>query len=122
MDKPLKDWTAGEIQAECANHHSDCKKCHFGADIGCKLRGLPYHSWDLTDPPRFTPQEAEDAKVLMRMFPSCDTVFRSKIQGLAIVKMGTVWTFVDSNMFPSVKVGEIVSLKKIAGYTDNGNY
>jgi hypothetical protein len=118
MDKPLKDWTLKEIKAYCLEHNCDSECCFFGREFNaCKVLDCP-NTWNLTDSPRFTSQEAEDAKVLLRAFPCYDTVERNDIGTVHIsaAKMG--WRTISRNMFPSVKPGETVSLKEIAGYTE----
>jgi hypothetical protein len=84
------------------------------------VNGLPYQ-WDLTDPPRFTEQEVEIVRILMLIFPEYTHIERIE---------NSVWLTVSNQKkkfcgmiqiaataFPSLKVGETVSLKEIAWYT-----
>ena len=63
MDKPLKDWTLGECQAECENAGECCKcRLHSSSELSsCKIRIALYKKpdpahWELIDKPRFTQQ------------------------------------------------------------------
>jgi hypothetical protein len=121
--KKLKDWTLWEVKEFCSGKDC-CKRCPFVKnDATC---GLAYGNpsvWGLTDPPRFTEQEVEDAKVLMRMHePWWHTLTRDSAgvlflmdkhnNGVSCIKMRT-------EAFPSVRNGETVSLKEIAGCEDD---
>lgn len=67
MDKPLKDWTLGEVKAECEKHTAHCVGCPLWTDAaGCRLDTSCYRDndpkiWDLSEPPRWTEQDKEDA-------------------------------------------------------------
>ena len=60
MDKPLKDWTLGEIKEYCREKGYHCGDCP-AKDEGdrCKLNSTP-EIWPLEPKPRFTEQEVED--------------------------------------------------------------
>jgi hypothetical protein len=75
------------------------------------------NTWDLTDPPRFTEQEVEDAKTLIRMLPYYTKIERSSYLYLEMDCSGCE-IILNSDIFHSIKEGETVSLKEIAGYTD----
>src|SRR5690625_4319825 len=68
MDKPLKDWTLREVEAHC-QQKARCKDCDMLRQNGyeCRFSNGPF-LWDLSDKPRFTQQEVEDAKTIKRMF------------------------------------------------------
>jgi hypothetical protein len=122
MNKPLKDWTLAEVQEHCKA--TGCCKCPFqSCDVECALSKCVPSWWDLTDLPRFTEQEVEDAKVLMRAFPSGNytQVHRHKADIKLCLKCEDnpyKTILLDYAMFPSVKEGETVSLAEIAGCED----
>lgn len=73
MDKPLKDWTLGELQEWCYQYrkaHTD-KPCEQACPIYqrgiCRCEWV--HEWDLDEKPRFTEQEVEVAKAIKLLFP-----------------------------------------------------
>ena len=86
MDKPLKDWTLGEVVAEC-NAREECYECPFfdnsaHSDSSCRICAIettPVESWNLSECPRFTEQEVEEKLLgvcLVGMGPSSDTIKR----------------------------------------------
>ena len=84
MNKPLKDWTRGEIKAECKKHGNKHTGCVFWADGGavgyCRLedaldKTYP-EAWDLAEPPRWTEQDMKDAKALKRLIADAHHVWR----------------------------------------------
>jgi hypothetical protein len=82
-----------------------------------KLKVIP-SGWDLTDPPRFTVREVEDAKVLIRAH-SVWLQVASRDEGgelwLKSTKPPAGYIPINEEMFPSIKPGETVSLEEIAG-------
>jgi hypothetical protein len=114
----LKDWTLGEVIYYCGNMGPlNCKKCHFGRPNGkCTLfKDIP-SAWDLTDPPRFTEQEVEDAKTMIRMFPALNLIWRDNSGILEIRNEEcTDGAIINPAMFPSIKSGETVELSDIIG-------
>ena len=60
-DKPLKDWTLGEVQEYCRK--TECEDCIFDTDAPevsrCPMAGNP-SAWSFIRNPRFTQQEMED--------------------------------------------------------------
>ena len=82
MNKPLKDWTLGEVKAECEKHTAHCVGCPLWTDAaGCRLDTSCYRDndpkqWDLSEPPRWTEQDKEDAKALKRMIKNAHHVRR----------------------------------------------
>lgn len=74
MNKPLKDWTLGEIAAECEKHAGYCKAdaCPlFTVDTeDCKIKEICRiypRFWIFSEPPRWTEQDMKDAKTLKRL-------------------------------------------------------
>ena len=66
MDKPLKDWTLGECMGECSKltyRGLTCEQCPLD-----KICGNAVDEWNLSDKPRWTQQEVEDAKAVRRVF------------------------------------------------------
>jgi hypothetical protein len=123
MGKPLKDWTLGEVQEHCIGMiDRDCDVCELSDRGRCTLCKAIPADWDLTDPPRFTPQETEDAKTLLRVFAGCyDAVYMSldRQPYLKPVKIGaSSYAPISTDMFQTLCDGETISLKEIAGYTE----
>lgn len=120
MDKPLKDWTLGEVNEMCKKRDS-CRKCIFQNkhDKDCKIRTHPTN-WDLSEKPRFTDQEVEDAKNIKRLIDS-DFYIVKRDGGLALIdrdeKMHrTIW--LNDKALPSLKDGQTVTLDEIIGGAD----
>jgi hypothetical protein len=121
MDKPLRDWTLGEVQANCAAS-DDCSECDFGKKRGgkCELCRATPGDWDLTAPRCFTPDEAQLAFVLMRLFPLYHFVVRHQ-DGSLFLERGPQRShplLIPKNEFPSLPVGSDAALSEIAGCGD----
>ena len=117
MDKPLKDWTLGEVKEYC-NPQGRCSGCAlFNRSLGrCRFYDGPYH-WDLTDRPRFTEQEVESAKIISVLFPEATHIERlrgSKVLGITGAKDGWI-ADIESSLFPEIKSGQSVTLDEIIG-------
>ena len=56
MDKPLSDWTLGEVRELCINQ-SGCKGCPMSGAMCFIEKPVCPQEWDLTDKPRFTEEE-----------------------------------------------------------------
>ena len=68
MNKPLKDWTLGEIKRKCETHPHHCAGCPvYRSPGGCRLCISAPNMWDLSEPPRWTEQDMKDAKTLKRL-------------------------------------------------------
>ena len=124
MDKPLRDWTLGEVEAHC-QQKARCKDCDMLRKNGyeCRFSGGPY-LWDLSDKPRFTEQEVEDAKTIKRMFGTDIFTHIHKDEDGWTEMMdgpGEDWTIgwcsigMEEGMFPSIRPGETVTLDEIIG-------
>ena len=124
MDKPLKDWTLREVEANCQKK-ARCKDCDMLRQNGyeCRFSGGPY-LWDLSDKPRFTEQEVEDAKTIKRMFGTDSFTHIHKDEDGWTEMMdgpGEDWTIgwcsigMEEGMFPSIRPGETVTLDEIIG-------
>ena len=109
MDKPLKDWTLGELKTECEAHNG-CVGCHFEGSAFCtqKCAELCPSKWDLSEKPHFTQQEVEDAKTLKRLFGEykiADFGARHVFGGLRL----------NEDAFPSIRPGKSYTLDDIIG-------
>ena len=111
MDKPLKDWTLGEAKEYCTSRNGNCADdCIFskkGIGMVCGIAPKPVW-WTLPEKPRFTEQEAEDAKTLKRLFgkyPIAEFGARHVFGGLRL----------NEDAFPSIRHGETVTLDEIIG-------
>ena len=116
MDKPLKDWTLGEVEAHC-QQKARCKDCDMLRKNGyeCRFSGGPY-LWDLSDKPRFTEQEVEDAKAIKRVFGRNGTVDRDSAT-FSLAESNLKFNGVDINhdLFPSIYIGQSYTLDEIIG-------
>lgn len=112
--KPLSEWTLGEAQKYC--EHVGCASCKIG-NGHCPINGSP-NIWDLSEPPRWTEQDKEDAKAIKRIFPDatylkrqdcfCEdvTVFSKSHSGVA---------HLNANLVPSLSRDELVAIDEIIG-------
>lgn len=123
-NKPLSEWTLGEVKAECEKHTAHCVGCPLWTDAaGCRLDTSCYRDndpkkWDLSEPPRWTEQDKEDAKAIKRIFPDatylkrqdcfCEdvTVFSKSHSGVA---------HLNANLVPSLSMDELVTIDEIIG-------
>lgn len=130
--KRIKDYTLGEAQEIC-RAQGTCTRCRFSRAYvdrdHCPI-GIGHYpgTFDLTDRPRFTPQEVEDAKTLMRLFGySGDArIGRSSTNGLWVTgetefSKNRLFHFED-NTFPSVLDGEEYTLDEIIADSKEDNH
>lgn len=124
MDKPLKDWTLGELKEWCyqyrkAHTNNPCEqKCPiYQRGICCREW---VHEWDLEGKPRWTEQEVEDAKCTKRIL-GVDVVSRNEYGGglVASQSNGSVSIVITRELFPSLHPGETVTLDEIIGGAGN---
>lgn len=129
MNKPLSEWTLGEIKAECVKRNSFCEAygaCPFfvsrSEKLHCKIMNdvgkVHPKKWDLSEPPRWTEQDKEDAKAIKRIFPDatylkrqdcfCEdvTVFSKSHSGVA---------HLNANLVPSLSMDELIAIDEIIG-------
>lgn len=112
MDKPLRDWTLGECMGECSKltyRGLTCEQCPLD-----KICGSAVDEWNLTDKPRFTQQEVEDAKILARALLA-DGFERDTTGDVFATSSVACRTLIDSRMFPSIQPGQSVALDEIIG-------
>ena len=122
MDKPLKDWTPGEAKEYCTSRNGNCADdCIFskkGIGMVCGIAPKPVW-WTLPEKPRFTEQEVEDAKMLLRIFPEHpDSVSRANDGTVTLEAKGAWRGCLNSDAFPSIRPGQSYTLDEIIGGAD----
>lgn len=122
MDKPLKDWTLGELKEWCyqygkAHTNNPCEqKCPiYQRGICCREW---VHEWDLEGKPRWTEQEVERAKAIKEIFPNAYKLARN-LSAITIYRVEDDIPFylatIQAERFPSLRPGETVTLDEIIG-------
>ena len=117
MDKPLKDWTLGELKTECEAHNG-CVGCHFEGSAFCtqKCTELCPSKWDLSEKPRFTEQEAEATKAVKVLFPCTTHLIQFQPNEPVSAKAGDAFVVnLNSVLFPSIQPGKPYTLDEIIG-------
>lgn len=123
MNKPLSEWTAKEIVEECDRHvccSSECR-CYNSERKECRLKPFPPPCWNLSEPPRWTEQDKEDAANMKRALPLANNISRSTKGDLLVDFKGPEiypGFFVYYGLFPSLKPGESATLDEIIGDGD----
>ena len=121
MDKPLRDWTLGEIKRCCVESKQNCEKCPVSGEYkttsDCKLAIFPAH-WDLDDKPRFTQQEVERAKAIKVIYPTAYQLEEADPLIRVWDKEGKLLAHVDVNLFLSFQSGQSYTLDEIIGGTE----
>ena len=118
MDKPLKDWTLGELKEWCYQYrkaHTD-KPCEQTCPIYqrgiCSLEWI--HEWDIEEKPRFTEQEVEDAKTILKVFGRKGTIKRYHFCGdPSTLTFDNL--YINQYLFPSIKPDQEYTLGEIIG-------
>ena len=128
QNKPLSEWTLGEVQALCERRNGDgcCDECPFANAIGnCTLRVLP-EEWELEEVRRLTEPEiaimrAVGAKWVSRD-DNCDDgsvdLWGAKpLYGDGMYNNtedgGLIATIRSSALIPSVKPGDLIGLEEV---------
>ena len=121
MDKPLKEWTLGELKEWCYQYrksHTN-KPCEqicpiYQRGICCREW---VHEWDLEEKPCWTEQDVADAKMVLRVFNGFQIGIRRDNVGRTstIAKDGYPNTVINEDMFPSIQPGQSVTLDEIIG-------
>ena len=118
MDKPLRDWTLGEIKRCCVESKQNCEKCPVSGEYkttsDCKLAIFPAH-WDLDDKPHFTQQEVERAKAIKLIYPTAYRLDEADPLLRVWDKEGKLLAHVDVNLFLSFQPGQSYTLDEIIG-------
>lgn len=120
MDKPLKDWTLGELHEYCKTV-SRCAECKIISKdhetYGCPVRYKP-NIWELDNKPRFTEQDIEDARALKRllMVEVPTAIERDKDGKIYLRSMEDLFGVgLNKDLFQSIKAGSSVPLDEIIG-------
>jgi len=127
MDKPLKEWTLGELKEWCYQY----RKSHTNkpCEQTCPIyqRGICcrewVHEWDLEEKPRWTEQEVEDAKTIRRVLGADWKSVEREDDGFIVLRNFNTGDDeilcqslrLESNAFPSVKIGRVYTLDEIIG-------
>lgn len=106
-NKPLSEWTLGEAQKYCES--AGCTSCKIG-NGHCPINGSP-DIWDLSELPRWTDQDKEDAMMIKRLIPWANQVNRGMEGSLSLNPV----TAIDRKLFPLLKPGESAMLDEIIG-------
>ena len=113
MDKPLKDWTLGELKDYCHRAPHDCIGCKVKGDRNnCPFDGEPA-KWILDEKPRFTQQEVEKAKAIKVLWPDEEGIRKTEMMGPVHIGGTAVWVGHDD--FPSLEPERTIKLDEIIG-------
>ena len=123
MNKPLSEWTLGEIKAECEKREEKCRGCSFDINPDeCRVmeatRFRCPDSWDLSEPPRWTEDEIEFAKIFQA---ACkNKIFFERLNDSQILMwgeegLGSYSNILPYKLLPSLKEGERVAAREIIG-------
>ncbi len=123
MDKPLKEWTLGELKKWCYQY----KKSHTNklCEQTCPIyqRGICcrewVHEWDLEEKPRWTEQEVEKAKAIRLLYPEADSLNECD-PCIKVLNNKFVIATLDTALFPSLHVCENVKLDEIIDSIHDG--
>ena len=115
MDKPLRDWTLGELKDYCHRAPHDCIGCKVKGDRNnCPFDGEPA-KWILDEKPRFTQQEVERAKAIKVIYPTAYQLEEADPLIRVWDKEGKLLAHVDVNLFLSFQSGQSYTLDEIIG-------
>ncbi len=127
MNKPLSEWTLGEIKAECKRCNGNCinavcpmvkwiSKDEMACVIIRELRKPTPASWDFSEPPRWTEQDKADAKALKRMIKNAHHVLRCAEEvSLRLYDEYDNYILTLSNCFAALPPQTGVALNEIIG-------
>jgi len=121
--KPLKDWTLGELKEHCSIRLGHCDDCLFSQHT-CMVsdKDCP-HEWDLSENPRFTEEEVADARAIVRLFgPNAWTHIGKTEDGYPQLEdkdeeteIAIAYVWLAGDLFPSILPGTSVKLSDIVG-------
>lgn len=113
MNKPLKDWTLGEVKKLCYDLGERCDGCPLTSSDFCEMDKQP-RDWNLSENIYWTEQEVERAKAIRLLFPEAKTLDKWELSVMVLNGKDVVATlYTDS--FPSILPGETVTLDEIIG-------
>ena len=122
MDKPLKDWTLGEVKEYCTSRNGNCADdCIFskkGIGMVCGIAPKPVW-WTLPEKPRFTEQEVEAAKAIKTLFPCAVSVKRLDLSIRVQDRDEVLIVQLSNSLFRSIQLGETYTLDEIIGGADH---
>ena len=119
MDKPLKDWTLGELKEYCYKAPHDCIGCKVKqGKNNCPFDGEPA-KWDLDKKPRFTEQEVERTKAIRLLFP--DAVAVERLGNIIIVERvdRSAAFVISADLMPIIQNRDFYTLDEIIGGADH---
>ena len=121
MDKPLKDWTLGEVKIYCEKTE-DCKECPFYSKyiekdlFHCKLVNASPEYWCELETPRFTQQEVEFARLFNAACKNVVWIQRNDEKTLVwVVEYSNEEYRLPFRLFPSIQPGQSYTLDEIIG-------
>ena len=119
MDKPLKDWTLGELSDYCkkvVDPDGNCFNCEAKKYIGlCPFEETAPCDWDFEVKPRFTEQEVERAEAIRLIYPTAYRLEEADPLIRVWDKEGKLLAHVDVNLFLSLKPEQSYTLDEIIG-------
>jgi hypothetical protein len=121
VDKPLKDYTLGEIREMCREHDKDCSGCPCCIEHGkiltaCFMGNTDPQSWEFEGDRKFTEQEVQYAEFIHNLF-AYDAITRNTNGALYAGYCATVKLvdLIQTDAFPSIKRGESFTIDEIIG-------
>lgn len=118
MNKPLKDWTLEELQKYCKI--TQCVDCCIG--LWCKNLDECPSEWNLSEPPRWTEQDKEDARKIKAIFPDNYSLDVSRLDDgrlKLVIIQSLSFILINDELLPSLKPGESATLYEIIGGKEN---
>ena len=117
MEKPLKDWTLGELSDYCkkvVDLDGNCFNCEAKKYIGlCPFEETAPCDWDFEVKPRFTEQEVERAKAIRLIYPTAYELEEANPLIRVWDKEGKLLSHVDTALFLSIQPGQFYTLDEI---------
>ena len=122
MSKPVKEWTLEEAQAYCRDFYGgdgcacredQCRLAEYGYRVCCNEP----KDWELTDAPRWTPEEVEKARAIKLLWPGAETIYIGGTGNVRVnVRRGERSSLIFEvalEHFPSLRAGEDVRIESI---------
>lgn len=119
VEKPLKDWTLGELSDYCkkvVDPDGNCFNCEAKKYIGlCPFEETAPCDWDFEEKPRFTEQEVERAKAIRLLFP--DAVAVERLGNIIIVERvdRSAACVISADLMPIIQNRDFYTLDEIIG-------